>query len=596
MVVFRSQIFPRILRPPLKRCVLRHLETRDPLFGLASIHEEHPNKTTKESVMNKLNKTTSAILLSALYLALPDTAQAQSNPGDWGPDGYGKVLAAGDFNGDGYSDQAIANPSLGVRASAGSDWRTRAGSVEVKYGTQWGFTGYTQVLDSSTPGMPDSIISNASYLWLGTALAVGDFNDDGYEDLAIGAANDAIQGEASGGGQMYGAGSVIILYGSIYGLRVTGAQNLHQDTYGVNGVAEYRDGFGTTLAVGDFNRDYCDDLVIGVPNEDIGSKVNAGAVHVLWGSTNGVRTTGDLSLHQNSSGVPGVSEDGDNFGASLAVGDFDGDGYEDLAVGSPGEMLGASQSRAGMVNLFRGHSGGLSVSGSSLKQATTYLPWSINDYCAESFDQFGASLTAGDLNGDGRDELVVGVPGETLGSITNKTRAGAIQVYSFTHSSSFNVSSSRLYTQDSPSIQGVAESTDGFGEVLISGDLNSDGYDDIVIGMPGESIGSVASAGAVQVIYGRSDATSTLFWDQCLHQNSAGNSATAEAWDYFGSALSIGDFDGDGRMELTVGVPNEKASGNPSDNRGSVEGIIQVFEAGSATLQPQATTWNAHSS
>ena len=63
-----------------------------------------------------------------------------------------------------------------------------------------------------------------------------------------------------------------------------------------------------------------------------------------------------------------------------------------------------------------------------------------------------------------------------------------------------------------------------------------------------------------------------------------------------GSALSIGDFDGDGLMELSVGVPNEKASGNPFHDRGTVEGIIQVFEAGSATLQPQARTWNAHSS
>jgi hypothetical protein len=549
--------------------------------------------------MNKLNKTTSAILLSALSLGMTDTAQAQSNPGDWGPDGYGKVLATGDFNGDGYSDQAIANPSLGVRSSSGSSWSTKAGSVEVKYGTQWGLTGYAQVWDHSTPGMPHNIITHQSYLWLGTALAAGDFNDDGYEDLAIGAANDAIQGEASSGSQMYGAGSVIILYGSIYGLRVTGAQNLHQDTYGVNGVAEGMDGFGTTLAVGDFNRDHCDDLVIGVPQEDIGSKVDAGMVHVLWGSTSGIRTTGDLSLHQNSSGVPGVSEDGDLFGASLAIGDFDGDGYEDLAVGAPGETMGLYTSRAGMVNLFRGHAGGLSASASSLKQATTYFPWSINDYCAEMSDAFGASLTAGDLNGDGRDELVVGVPGESLGSSSSsswKLFAGAIQVYSFTNSSNFNVSTSRLYTQDSPSIQGVAETSDGFGEVLVSGDLNSDGYDDIVIGMPGEDIGSISSAGAVQVIYGRSNATSTLFWDQCLHQNSAGNSATAEAWDYFGSALSIGDFDGDGRMELSVGVPNEKASGNPSHDRGAVEGIIQVFEAGSATLQSQATTWNAHSS
>ena len=107
--------------------------------------------------MNKLNKTTSAILLSALSLGMADTAYAQSNPGEWGPKGYGKVLATGDFNGDGYSDQAIANPSLGVRSSSGYTWSSNAGSVQVKYGTQWGLTGYAQVWDHSTPGMPDSL-------------------------------------------------------------------------------------------------------------------------------------------------------------------------------------------------------------------------------------------------------------------------------------------------------------------------------------------------------------------------------------------------------------------------------------------------------
>ena len=147
--------------------------------------------------MNKLNKTTSAILLSAMSLGMGSAAHAQSNPGEWGPKGYGKVLATGDFNGDGYSDQAIANPSLGVRSSSGYTWSSNSGSVQVKYGTQWGLTGYAHVWDHSTPGMPNSIISDQSHLWFGTALAAGDFNDDGYEDLAIGAANDQITGEAA---------------------------------------------------------------------------------------------------------------------------------------------------------------------------------------------------------------------------------------------------------------------------------------------------------------------------------------------------------------------------------------------------------------
>ena len=560
--------------------------------------------------MKNFNRLTTTLLLSALGLIQASgsayavkSSDRVYGPNAQGPEGYARVLATGDFNGDGYPDQAVSNPSLSIHnaptnssCSAHADcglWVQSAGSINIKYGSQSGFAGFEQVLDFETPGFGE-IFNSQHFARIGSALAVGHFNDDDYQDLAIGFDNDNLQGQVVGGVQMYGAGSVVILYGSIFGLTASGAKKFHQDTPGIGGACEGMDSFGISLAAGDFNKDSFDDLAVGVPLEDIGDEEDAGMVHILFGSANGLTSSGDLTLHQNTPHVPGSCEEGDLFGHSLAVGDFDDDGYADLAVGVPGEDLGLLGSDAGMVNLFMGHAGGLSPSSTSLKQRSPFFLWSVTDSDYEAFDKFGLSLAAGNLDGEHGDELVVGVPGETINS--NKLFAGAIQVYSFSTGSELSITSNRLYSQDSYGIQGAAETADSFGEVLAMGDLNGDGYDDIAVGIPSEKIGSIYQAGMVHLLFGSSDATSGLTWDRVLHQNSTGNPASSEAYDQFGRALCIADFNGDGYMDLTVGVPNEVAANNPVVQNEQVRGIIQVFEGSSAGPVYLPKTWNAHSS
>jgi len=102
-----------------------------------------------------------------------------------------------------------------------------------------------------------------------------------------------------------------------------------------------------------------------MPGKTVSSKSNAGAVSIRFGSEFGLSGSDDQTFNQNSSGMKGQAENGDQFGASLTVGDFDKDGYADLAIGVPGENLG-SLADAGAVAIIYGGSGGLSASGDQL--------------------------------------------------------------------------------------------------------------------------------------------------------------------------------------------------------------------------------------
>ena len=107
-------------------------------------------------------------------------------------------------------------------------------------------------------------------------------------------------------------------------------------------TAEAPDVFGWALATGDFNGDGFADLAVGAPGETIGAASRAGIVHILYGSANGLAAQGNQVFHQDRPGVQETAEGGDTFGWALATGDFNGDGFADLAIGAPGEAFGAA--------------------------------------------------------------------------------------------------------------------------------------------------------------------------------------------------------------------------------------------------------------
>jgi hypothetical protein len=357
-----------------------------------------------------------------------------------------------------------------------------------------------------------------------------DFNGDGRSDLAVGA-------PFEDSGSTTDVGVVNVLYGSASRLQVAGAQQFTQATTG--GLTERGDQFGFALAARDFNGDGRSDLAVGAPFEDSGSTTDVGVVNVLYGSASGLRSAGARQFTQSDAG--GNTEPGDQFGFALAAGDFNGDGRSDLGVGADLEDQ-FSIRAVGAVNVLYGSSSGLESTGA--QQFTQ----SAAGGTTERADLFGFALAAGDFNGDGRFDLAAGAPTE---SSSSTEFFGAVNVL-YGSPNRLQTTGAQEFTQASAG--GTREPFDGFGTALAAGDFDGDGRSDLAVGASGEQVGSAASAGVVNVIYGSANRLQTTGAQQFTQSDAGGNT---EQGDQFGRALATGDFNGDGRFDLGVGAFSE---------------------------------------
>ena len=464
-------------------------------------------------------------------------------------------------------------------------------NVNINKNTNTDNSNNIMLLEKTTSTESSSTSSSQSVQAQSSNEVYGDFNGDGFDDLAIGVPGETL-------GSISAAGAVEVIYGSSSGLSATSAhadQFWTQDSTDIVNQAETGDMFGRSLVIGDFNADGFDDLVVGVPVEDLGSSINAGAVHVIYGSSSGLSATSahaDQFWTQDSTDIDDIAEPGDLFGSSLTTGDFNADGKDDLAIGAPGEILGTIIS-AGAVEVIYGSSTGLSATSAHADQFWTQDSTNIDDI-AEFNDQFGFSLTAGDFNGDGKDDLAIGAPFENIGSILDA--GGAEVIYGSSSGLSATLAhADQFWSQDSTDIGGSAEPTDQFGGSLATGDFNADGKDDLAIGLPGEDIGIVTDVGGVQIIYGSSTGLSATLahGNQFWIQDSPDIFDISELGDQFGFSLTTADFNADGKDDLAIGVRAEDLGS--VINVGGVEVIYGSSNGLSATLAHADQFWTQDS-
>jgi hypothetical protein len=213
----------------------------------------------------------------------------------------------------------------------------------------------------------------------------------------------------------------------------------------------------------DFDGDGQADLAIGVPGEDVGSDLEAGAVNVLYGSSSGLTSSGDQFWTQDSQGIEDEAEglqddEGEAFGSTLAARDFDSDGFADLAIGVPNESIG-DKFEVGAVNVIFGSSSGLTASGDQF--------WTRDSPGVEGtaieFLHFGRTLGTGDFNGDESTDLAIGTPTDIVGDISD---AGSVNVLYGSNSVGLASNNDQLWNQDSSGILDTAQEFDNFGASL----------------------------------------------------------------------------------------------------------------------------------
>ncbi len=480
--------------------------------------------------------------------------------------GGAAALPGGDFNGDGFDDLAIGVPDEDVGL------RVDAGAVHVLYGSVGGLRA------TIASGAPiDARLFTESATWwagvspqagsrFGEALAIGDFNDDGFDDLAISAPGRDIVAVAD-------AGRVYVVYGGHAGLGSGGSWIISEASYAR--AVGAGDRFGLSLASGDFDGDGADDLVIGAPLDDLDA-ADAGVAWLAYGAPGGLMLIPRRApLHLVHWGMtPGP---GEMFGWSLAVGNFDSDGYDDLIVGAPGfDRLGVVN--CGQAFAFHGGPRGTEFGGIVLLTQSIFPGGDVE----EVGDQLGWSVAAGDFDGNWADDVAIGAPLEDLGGIMN---AGSVFVTGGIPGAglTFGWHPDQSFEQDRFGLDGN-EPDDQYGVAVITGDWNGDGCDDLVIGMPEQSIGAAVSAGVIHVLPGDLGfgpglgAFPAFRW----HQNTTGVLDVAESDDRFGAALGKGDYNGDGFDDLVVGVPGEDVGGVADC------GCVQVFYGSAAGLSAAA--------
>ena len=508
------------------------------------------------------------------------------------------VSSAGDVNGDGYDDLIIGS------RGAGPNGESYAGEIHVVYGGARapGTDGVLALsaLDGAN-GFTLTGIDPYDYAGISVSSA-GDVNGDGYDDLIIGA-----DGADSDAGETH----------VVYGARAPGTNGVlalsaldGTNGFTVSGRDPDDESGASVSSAGDVNGDGYDDLIIGARGADPGQVrgagpggVRSGETHVVYGAASAPGTDGVLALSAldgtNGFTLSGIDPN-DLSGYSVSsAGDVNGDGYDDLIIGARGAD--PNGSRSGEAHVVYGGASAPGTDGmldlSALDGSNGFTLTGIDPY-----DYAGVSVSsAGDVNGDGYDDLIIGASKADPSAESNAGESYVVYGAASAPGTEGVLDLSALDGTNGFTLTGIDADDESGVSVSSAGDVNGDGYDDLIIGARGGDPNEESDAGETYVVYGGASAPGAngVLALSALDGTNGFVLTGTGPYDYSGvSVSSAGDVNGDGYDDLIIGAdgadPNGLNSGETHVVYGGATGtesIVPVTAQG--TVSADSFTGNA---
>ncbi|MCP5027201.1 MAG: hypothetical protein GY929_13045, partial [Actinomycetia bacterium] len=434
------------------------------------------------------------------------------------------------------------------RDAVDSDWDGQPDYLDAPAAVATDGVVATEQKISDTVGSLTTVLDDSDYFGRSTA-SIGDLDGDGIVDVAVGAHRD------DDGGSDRGA--VYVLFLNADGT-VKAEQKISSTTGSLTGPLDNSDNFGQSVAgIGDLDGDGIADIAVGAIYDDDGGS-DRGAVYVLFLNADGT-VKAEQKISSTTGGLTGPLDNSDQFGTSVAgVGDLDGDGIVDIAVGAYGDDDGGSD-RGAVYVLFLNADGTVKA-----EQKVSSTAGSLTGPLDDS-DWFGRSVAGvGDLDGDGIVDVAVGAYRDDDGG----SDRGAVYVLFL--NADGTVKAEQKISSATGGLTGPLDNSDYFGTSAAGvGDLDGDGIVDVAVGALFDDDGGSAR-GAAYVLFLNADGTVKA--EQRISSTTGGLTGPLDDSDQFGiSVAGIGDLDGDGTIGLMAGAFND-------DDGGTDRGAVYVLD------------------